>query len=100
MAKLTTPEAVGLFGKMRVEYLRDEEMERYEELQNSGKLTEHMREVDEKAQKLYEVEVQKMLAIMEESPDWVSKSEKEKERYRETIRGVCIDIVCNDLIWV
>ena len=100
MAKLTIPEAVGLFGKMRAEYLRDEKAEHYEELQNSGKLTEHLREIDEKAQKLYEIEVQKMLAIMEESPDWASKSEKEKERYRETIRDVCVDIVCNDLIWV
>ena len=98
--KLTTPEAVGLFGKMCAEYLRDEDSERYEELQNSGKLTEHLREIDEKAQKLYEIEVQKMIAIMEESPEWVSKSEKEKERYKETIRDVCVDIVCNDLIWV
>lgn len=98
--KLTTPEAVGRFGKMRAEFLRDEEPERYEELQNSGKLTEHLREIDEKAQKLYENEVQKMLSIMEESSDWASKSKKEKESYRETIRDVCIDIVCNDLIWL
>ena len=98
--KLTTPEAVGLFGKMRAEFLQDEEPEYYQELEISGKLMEHLREIDEKAKKLYEIEVQKMLAIMEESPDWKSKSEKEKAAYREIILSTCIDDVCNELIWV
>ena len=70
------------------------------ELQNSGKLMGHLRNIEEKAEAAYQMAYQKLLHIMEGSSDWPNKSEKEKEGYRKIIRECALEDVCNDWIWV
>ena len=100
MSKLETPQAIGFWGNRRVEYLKDEKPEFYMELQNSGKLMGHLRNIEEKAEAAYQMAYQKLLHIMEGSSDWPNKSEKEKEGYRKIIRECALEDVCNEWIWV
>ncbi len=100
MSKLETPLVIGFWGKRRVEYLKDEKPQFYEELQNSGRLMEHLRDIEEKAEASYQIAYQKLLHIMESGDGWKGKSEKEKESCRKIIRECALEDTCNDWIWV
>ena len=76
------------------------EPQQYADLFKCGKLMEHLRDIEEKAQVCYQAEVQKLYRIMELDPKWDCMSEEEKELRRGCAKEAARDIACNEWIWV
>ena len=93
------PGPLGKFGRMRKRYLEQRRDGTFTALVLSGKLTEHLLEVDQAAQEQMEALTRQLAANQGVTEDLKNRDQMEWVRRMNSIRNRAEEIVMNDLIY-
>ena len=98
---LSVPElpAIGIWGQRRRRYLKEHRQALYTALLLSGKLNDHLSEVDEQAEAMFSQLVKQMAAQDSITEQFKADNQMEWVRQMNSARNRAEEVICDELIY-
>jgi hypothetical protein len=100
---VTTPEnsdySIGIWGQRRLDYLKNQRRTLYVNLLTSGKLTEHLREIESAAYERWKIIILQMAEAQDVTERLKAENQMEWVGRMNNVRACADEIVLNELIY-
>ena len=90
----------GKYGMLRKQFLKEHRLAKYQYLLLTGKLTEHLNQIDQEARKQVEILMEQMVKKQGATEELKAQDQMERVRLMNNIKASAEEIVLKNMIYV